>query len=207
MQTVRGPVANLPPILVLAAGRSSRMGGVDKLERPAFGQPLLRRTVQSALETGAEVYVTLPARTHPRARLLDGLDVSIVPVPDADEGQAISLRRGVAALPVCAQFMVLLADMPLITSGDMTALMKFATTYPDALVWRATTQLGAAGHPIVFSACLRPQFETLKGDIGAAGIIRANPDAVRLFPLPDERALYDLDTEEAWAEFKKTYDI
>ena len=52
------------PILILAAGSSSRMQGRDKLLETIDRVPLLRRTVNSALGTDHPVYVTLPQQPH-----------------------------------------------------------------------------------------------------------------------------------------------
>jgi len=46
------------PIILLAAGKSSRMGGKDKLMQPVDGQPLLRRSALIA-HSAAPVIVAL----------------------------------------------------------------------------------------------------------------------------------------------------
>ena len=47
-------------ILILAAGRSSRMQGRDKLLEPVGGAPLVATLVARARKTGAKVFVALP---------------------------------------------------------------------------------------------------------------------------------------------------
>ncbi|MGI9368384.1 MAG: NTP transferase domain-containing protein, partial [Ruegeria sp.] len=73
------------PIILLAAGQSSRMRGVDKLLQQVDTEPLLRRTARLALSAGS-VIVALPPAPHPRYAALEGLDVRSVAVPDAAEG-------------------------------------------------------------------------------------------------------------------------
>ena len=101
------------PILILAAGASTRMRGADKLLEDVQGAPCLQVMAKRALATGQPIVVTLPRLDHPRARCLDGLDVIQVTVPDANLGMSRSLQRGIAALPRAADgVMILPADMP-----------------------------------------------------------------------------------------------
>ncbi|NCW54081.1 MAG: hypothetical protein EBV97_09820 [Rhodobacteraceae bacterium] len=54
-------------IIILAAGKSSRMRGKDKLTQRVRGEPQLRRIVCAACETCPNVFITLPDVAHPRA--------------------------------------------------------------------------------------------------------------------------------------------
>ncbi|WP_420858901.1 nucleotidyltransferase family protein [Marivivens marinus] len=190
------------PVLILAAGRSSRMRGADKLLQPVGGVPLLRRQVLSAMTTGGRVMVALPGPNDPRAAVLQGLPVAIVPVPDAAQGMSISLRRGVRALPDCDRFLVLLPDLAELAPEDLRAVLDAPGTAPDALIWRGATEEGKPGHPILFDAALRPDFADLSGDTGGAPIIAAHANRVHLVALPGQRARRDLDTPEDWAAFR-----
>ena len=59
------------PILILAAGQSSRMRGRDKLLEEIDGVPLLRRQVDMARAAGlGSVFVTVPEVPHPRHDIL-----------------------------------------------------------------------------------------------------------------------------------------
>jgi molybdenum cofactor cytidylyltransferase len=192
----------MDPILILAAGKSSRMEGADKLALPVRGKPLLRDRAKMALATGATVCVALPSSVHPRAALLDGLDVTLIPVPDADLGLAHTLRAAVAALPACDRFLVLLADLPEITTQDLRRILAAPASHPEALIWRGATESGAPGHPVLFASTLRPLFATLTGDTGAEPIIRAHRDRTVIIPLPGQHARRDLDTPADWAAWR-----
>jgi molybdenum cofactor cytidylyltransferase len=186
------------PILILAAGASSRMRGRDKLLEIVDGMPLLRQRALAALGVSAQVFITLPAPNHPRAMALNGLAVKIIPIPDATTGMSASLRHGVAALPECNHFMVLLADLPEITRADMTSLATQID--PDHLIFRGQTTDGTPGHPIIFDTSLRPLFADLTGDNGGKDIITAH--RTKLITLPDQHATRDLDTPEDWAAWR-----
>ena len=71
------------------------MRGQDKLTQRIKGVAQLRRITMAACETCANVFVTLPDAAHPRASFLLGLNVQIIPVPDAHLGMGRSIASGV----------------------------------------------------------------------------------------------------------------
>ncbi len=188
------------PIILLAAGQSSRMRGRDKLLEQVEGLPLLRRQAQMARAvTDGPVIVALPPHPHPRYGVLEDLDVTPLPVADAAEGMNASLRAAFAALPVgttCA--MVLLGDLPALTADDLHRVAAAVDLKSDTLVWRGATDEGAPGHPIMFHADLFGRIATLKGDSGGSEVVAFAGDRVQLVPLPGSRARLDLDTPEDW---------
>jgi molybdenum cofactor cytidylyltransferase len=184
-------------VVLLAAGGSRRMRGRDKLLEEICGQPLLRRMAERALSAEAgPVAVTLPPGDEARGEALAGLSVTRLPVPDAAEGMAASLRTAACwADRVGAEgLMVLLADMPELTTSDLRALA--AAFAPDGPPLRATSAIGIPGHPVVFPSDLFRELETLTGDTGARDVLRLHPP--RLLALPATHATTDLDTPEAW---------
>ncbi|MCT8160483.1 nucleotidyltransferase family protein [Pseudoruegeria sp. SHC-113] len=188
-----------------AAGASSRMRGEDKLTREINGEALLLRQVRRAMAAGGPVWVSLPAADHPRAEVLDGLDVRQIIVADAQEGMAASLRALARTVPKGARVMVALPDMPEIDTADFTALRVASDAQPD-MILRAASETGTPGHPVIFPADLVPGFATLTGDSGAKPILAQNKPRLRLHPLPGQRALTDLDSPEAWAAWDATRD-
>ena len=85
------------PLLILAAGASSRMRGDDKLAMTIDGVSLLRRQVIAGIAAGARVHVALRP-DDPRAALLDGLDVARFEIAASAEGMGgISTRAAVEA--------------------------------------------------------------------------------------------------------------
>ena len=190
------------PILILAAGLSSRMRGIDKLLEPVGGIPLLRRQVDAAAQVSNAVFVALPSQSHPRSNLIQDTDAKPIFVPDAADGMAHSLRRGIRALPDCQAFMVVLADLVELGARDFQTLLDAHVAAPAKLIWRGATQAGKPGHPIIFDAKLRPAFETLKGDTGGAPILKQHKDKTHLVRLQGDRALRDLDTPEDWARWR-----
>lgn len=195
---------NAIPILLLAAGQSSRMRGADKLMQEIDGIPLIRRSALTALAAGP-VIVALPPHPHPRYEALSGLDVQLVPIPDAIEGMNASLRGALAYVsPNAAAIMIMLADLPDLTPADLEAVLTGRQQNPDCLIWRGATQTGAPGHPVLFDQSLIEPLSQLTGDAGAQSIVRAHRNRVFVVPLPGQNALSDLDTPEDWAGWRQS---
>ncbi len=178
------------------------MRGADKLAEIIDGIPLLTRIATAARAVSTQVFVALPGAAHPRLQLIAGLDVVPLTLPEATEGMSGTLRAGVAALPDCARFMILLADLPELDAADLRAVCCAPAFAPDALIWRGATADGKPGHPILFDASLRPLFAALSGDGGGENIVNPLRAQTYLVPLAGQRARRDLDTPEEWAAWR-----
>ena len=188
------------PILILAAGASTRMRGVDKLLQDVDGMPLLRRQTLMALDVGRDVRGALPPRPHDRYATVADLPVRVIEVADAAEGMGASLRAAFAALvPGEQRAMLLLADLPDLVAHDLQQVIDSTQTAPDALIWRGATADGKGGHPLIFDRSLFAALRALSGDEGGNSVVRAAGARVHLVPFADGRARRDLDTPEDWA--------
>jgi molybdenum cofactor cytidylyltransferase len=188
-------------ILILAAGSASRMRGGDKLLEQVDGQPQLARILQAALQTGLPVTVALPPDRPDRAAVIAGLPAKQITVPDPAQGMAASLTAGLASLPATAGVMLLLADLPEITTADLITLRDAWAQEPEAIL-RGAAADGTPGHPVCFPPDLRDDLMTLKGDEGARAVLVRHRARLRLIPLPDRHATTDLDTPEDWAAWR-----
>jgi CTP:molybdopterin cytidylyltransferase MocA len=114
---------------------------------------------------------------------------------------ARQLGRAIAALPAGhTGAMVVLADMPDSTTDDLNTLRDAFDADPRAII-RATSN-GVQGHPVVFPADLFPDLIAITGDTGAKPVIMAQRDRLHLIPLPEGHATTDLDTPEAWDDWR-----
>lgn len=203
MAMVHACVVRVIAVLVLAAGGSSRMRGRDKLMEDVDGLPLLRRQVQRASATGLPVWVALPPAPHPRYDVVQDLDATLVPVADAADGMNASLSAGLRALPHSVDaVMIVLADMPDITTEHMNTVLQAVDLKSDTVVWRACTQDGAPGHPTVFRRHLFEALQSLSGDQGGSTVMKAHRARTVNVPLPEKAARTDLDTPEDWAVWR-----
>ena len=185
--------------LLLAAGKSTRMGSSDKLLEPVNDTPLLRLIAQRALTVGP-TFVTLPSVDHPRSVVVPK-EAQIV-VVNSDLGMSESLKVGIAALPdFFSGVVVLLGDMPDITKEDIAAI-HYAARNTDAPCVRATTQNNLIGHPTYLAAHLFVRLAGLSGDKGASDLIKDLGNKTLLVPLAGNRACLDLNTPQDWATYR-----
>ena len=185
-------------IVIPAAGAASRMRGRDKLLERVNHQPLLARQVSVALQTGADVLVTLPPDARDRTSIVEGIPnkkLTRMIVDNADEGLSASLRAAVrfAREKDVDSMMILLADLPEIEVEDLEKMMQ---AYDGSAIVRACDVEGQAGHPVIFPMKHFGALSGLAGDHGAR-VIMAGEDVV-MVPLPDFHATTDLDTPEEW---------
>ncbi len=195
-----------PVILILAAGSSSRMGGRDKLLEDVDGEPLLRRQVRIAGQTGCPVLATLPPDRPARGAAIADLPMTHLIVPDAAAGMSASLRHGVQAARRlwldASGLMILPADMPDFTGAALLTVINAFRANPTKIV-RATTADGRGGHPAIFPADLWADLARASGDTGGRHVLTGHADRILTIPLPGQMATTDLDTPEDWDAWRK----
>jgi molybdenum cofactor cytidylyltransferase len=190
-----GPVA----AVILAAGRSRRMRGPNKLLATFDGKPLVRRVAEAALASRARPVIVVTGHMRDEVeQALTALEVRFVHNPDFAEGLSASLGAGIAAVPDgCAGALVTLADMPGITAAVLDALIEsFDPGEGRAIV--VPTAAGKRGNPVLWSRIFFPELMRVTGDTGARHLIEAHADAVHRLELGDAIAI-DVDTPETLA--------
>ena len=98
-----------------------------------------------------------------------------------------------------AALMVLLPGLPEIAAADIALLVAAHAGAPGA-VWRAAAEDGTPGHPVLIPARLFPALAGLHGDAGARDLLAG--EDVRPVTLEGQCATTDLDTPEAWADWR-----
>ncbi len=184
--------------IVLAAGRSTRMGGPNKLLAELRGRPLVRIAVEQALASPARPVIVVTG--HQRAEIeaaLRGLDVVLVHNPDYAEGLSTSLRAGLSAVAADADgALVLLADMPHVDAALITKLLAAFDPEKGTLVV-VPTIAGKRGNPVLWSRRFFPDLMAIEGDVGARHLIGRYAEAVTEVPLNGKAPLADIDTPDA----------
>ena len=184
--------------VVLAAGRSTRMGGPNKLLAEIAGRPLARIVVEEALASRARPVIVVVG--HERAKVenaLAGLPVEVVYNPDFAQGLGTSVRAGIAAVPAEADgAIVCLGDMPQVDAALIDRLMAAFDPDRGALIVMPTVE-GRRGNPVLWSRRFFHDLMAIEGDVGARHFIGRYSEAVADVPLEGSAALVDVDTPEA----------
>jgi molybdenum cofactor cytidylyltransferase len=189
--------------VVLAAGRSTRMGAINKLIAEIGGKPLVRIAAEQALASHAGPVIVVTG--HERERIegaLSGLPVRFAHNPNYADGLGTSLKTGIAAVPADADAaIVCLGDMPQVDRQLIDKLIAAFDPERGALAVVPTFD-GRRGNPVVWSRRFFKDLMAIQGDIGARHLIGSYAEAVVEIPVAGEAALTDVDTPESFSAVK-----
>ena len=186
--------------IILAAGRSSRMGAMNKLLIPIDGKPMVRRAAEAVL--GAQLSPVVVVTGHQREQIeeaLKGLPVTFLNNKDFAAGMSTSLRVGLDAVPAeCDAALVALGDMPLIRPAEIGQLVNaFNPVEGRAIV--VPTRRGKRGNPVLWARRFFAEMTAAGGDVGARHLLEAYPEAVVEVEMAGDGVLTDIDTPQALA--------
>jgi len=190
--------------IILAAGEASRMGRAKQL-LPAGDETLLQRVLREALASGLETVVLVLGhradqvresmgrlQTHPKLR--------IVVNPRFREGMSTSLIEGMRCVEgTCERVMVILGDMPQVTSNLIDRLRR--ETEISGRPLGAVAVRGRRTLPVVIGRAFYEKVHGLTGDVGARGLFRDHPGATCLVETGDTYESSDIDTPEDYERF------
>jgi molybdenum cofactor cytidylyltransferase len=184
--------------VVLAAGRSLRMGAQNKLVVDVLGAPMITRAVDALLAAAVARVVVVTGHEHERVEAaLAGRAVSFVHNPDYAAGMSTSLRAGIRALGAEADAaLVCLGDMPWIAPAHVDALIDAFQPIEGREICVPVYQ-GKRGNPVLFGARFFDEMSQLEGDVGARALIDAHAEVVFQVSVDQSGVLVDVDTAAA----------
>ncbi len=183
--------------IVLAAGRSSRMGQPKPLLEVGE-ESFLERAVRVLRDGGCRrVFVVAHEDDAEVIELAESADADVVLNPDAGSEQIDSLRRGLEALPEDSEGVVVLpVDHPLLATATVEAMI-LAFRHRKAPIVRATYR-GEPGHPTLFARELFPELSQSHLPDGARTVIDAHADEIEDVPVDDPGVPIDINTPEEY---------
>ena len=159
--------------VILAAGRSTRMGAENKLLKEIEpGVPVVRRTVGNASACGLEpLYVVTGHEAGRVEAALAGLDCRFVRNPDYAGGLSGSIRAGFrqAVADGASGVLVLLGDMPFLPGEAVDAVLSAAADDPEKIV--QAVHGASPAHPVWLPATIAGLVEKLDGDRGVRSLV------------------------------------
>jgi molybdenum cofactor cytidylyltransferase len=190
---VQGPIG----AIILAAGRSSRMGAEHKLLAEWRGKPLVAHVADAVAAAGLPPpVVVLGARAEAVRAALGDRPTLFVTAEDYADGLSRSLAAGIAAVPVdWSAALVCLGDMPRIEAE----LLRDLAAAPGDVALPVFD--GKRGNPVRWGRRHFARLQALSGDVGGKAVLA---DAVMLseVPAPSDAVLDDIDTPAALAALR-----
>ena len=185
------------PAIVLAAGRSTRMGRPKALLPLPNADTFLTRIIRTLAEAGVADVVVVVGHDHDAvvaSLASSGLRARFVENAAYEEGQLTSIQAGLQVVdrPGVVAALVTLVDVPLVSARTVRAVVDcYRRTH--ATVVRPTSG-PRHGHPLLLD---RSMFDLLRhADLqaGAKPIVRAHASAAGDIAIDDEGAFSDVDT-------------
>jgi molybdenum cofactor cytidylyltransferase len=190
------------PAIILAAGRSSRMGMPKPLLAVRPGGPSFVRALATALVAGgaADALVVGRAGDAPLIEEVGRIErARFIPNPDADRGQLSSVVAGLDAAdrPGITAVLVTPVDAPLIKPETVAAVLA-AFVARRARIVRATWR-GRHGHPVLFARELFSELRTADPAVGAKAVVRRYAAGTLDLDVDDPGVLDDIDAPDAYS--------
>lgn len=193
--------------LILAAGASTRMGRPKQLL--SIGDSgLLDLVLGEALESDLDLIILVLG--HEAGKIKGGLKtdlhhpkLKIIENKNYRNGISSSIISGLSQVEdKCDHCMVILADMPHITSRLINLLLRQYLASPLSL--GAIKTKNRRTHPVIIGRRFYAELHRLKGDVGARDLFMKYPDQIRLVEPEEDYEDIDIDTMEDYLEIKKS---
>ena len=194
-------MASVIPAIVLAAGRSSRMGRAKATLPAGDGHTFLTRIVRTFLDAGVDdviVVVGHEADAIAQNFSKSGLPARFVVNREYDRGQLSSMLAGVNAIdrPGVSAVLVTLVDVPLVSAATVRAVIdSYRITH--APIVRPTSG-ERHGHPLLIDRSVFAALRAADPATGAKPIVRAHASPSGDIPIDDEGAFIDIDTMDEY---------
>jgi molybdenum cofactor cytidylyltransferase len=184
--------------IVLAAGKSSRMGTVKQL-LPFRDKNLLSQVISNALAASISPLIVVIGHQATQIQVaIDFTGAEVVVAPDYENGQSASLKAGLSQVPMeCGGAIFLLGDQPLVSGRIIDAIVSaYRRTEQDILI---PTFKGQRGTPVLIARPLFGELFFLEGDTGARALFEKFADRILEVEIDDRAIRIDIDT---WAEYQ-----
>lgn len=197
------------PAIVLAAGKSSRMGRPKATLPFPGGGTFLTRIVRTLLDAGADDVVVVVG--HEAQPIVDHFAASELParfVANAayERGQLTSLVAGLRFIdrPGVAAALVTLVDVPLVSVATVRRVVERYRESQAPVV--RPTRGEAHGHPLLIDRSLFNVIQQADAETGIKPIVRAYASPAGDIEIEDQGAFFDVDTPADYGELVRIFD-
>ena len=188
--------------VLLAAGRSERMGRNNKLLLNVDGIPLVRKSAINILNSDVTSMTVVTGFDENKiVNALSGLNVNFVKNINFREGLSSSLKAGLANItPTPSAVIICLADMPKIQPEHINQLIE---NFDPLKGWEICipTNNGKRGNPVLIGSRFFPYIFETSGDFGAKQVMKRHSDKIVEVEIGTSDIHFDIDTQDEYENF------
>jgi len=184
-------------LIVLAAGKSTRMHGRNKLLIKVEGRPIIRRVVEAALKSKVdEVIVVLGWEADKIQKALEDLPCRFVVNKDYEKGQSSSVKVGLKEISETTQAILILpGDIAKIDTSAINLVIDEYTRRKYPIIVAA--HRGKPGHPILLDSQLFKEIEQIdEQSFGLKAVTKKHEGRIRFVEAGSSNVLRDVDTPD-----------
>jgi len=176
--------------ILLAAGRSSRMGAFKPL-LPFGNKTVIECCIDYLHEGGVDkIVVVVGHRADEIRQKISGVTFAVNPDPDSAMGASIAV--GVTVLPETTQAtLIALVDHPAIPATVVSTLLESWESGARLVI---PTWQGRGGHPVLVDLSLRAELSNLPATGGLRALFEAHANEVKRVPVDSPFIARDMDT-------------
>ena len=193
------------PIILLAAGSSSRMGRPKQL-LPWGKQTLIEHQILTLLQTGNPVNVVLGAHSKSVIPVIKNMGSFIFHNPDWEQGMGSSIASGIVQLskkfPAAEGVLITLLDQPLVTAGHLKKILQAFQPGKRQIIVSQTAS-GWKGVPVLFDKFYFEELKKLRGENGAKTVVQKHMEQVTGVYCDDIPE--DMDTPESYRKMWEAF--
>lgn len=193
------------PILLMAAGGSSRMGQPKQL-LPWGNRTLIEHQILTLLETGNPINVVIGSNSDLVIPVVEKYQINIFTNTEWKSGMGSSISFGIGQIKNkftdVSGVLITLLDQPLITTVYIEKMLaSFQPGSQQILISHSDS--GWMGVPVLFDECYFTELTELRNDEGAKKIIKRHDENLTL--VDGGELLEDMDTLETYQQLLHKY--
>jgi molybdenum cofactor cytidylyltransferase len=193
------------PILLLAAGASSRMGKPKQL-LPWGKQTLIGHQIQTLLKTDHPVNVIIGSNSDIIFPVIEKFPINIFINTDWESGMGSSISFGIGQMvqkfPEAEGVLITLLDQPLLTTSYFQKILGACQPCSQQILVSHSSS-GWTGVPVLFDRCYFAELAELQNEEGAKKIVKRHEENV--IQLDAGELPEDIDTPETYQQLLKKY--
>jgi len=163
--------------ILLAAGKSERMNGENKLIKKIQGVPTIKHSINNILASYIdELIIVLGYQKEIVEKHIDkNKKIKIVFNKNYKSGMSSSIKAGLNKLSIKTKsFFICLGDMPMIKHDVYNLIIK-SRDKNEIIVPTYNEQ---QGNPILFDKSMKEKIMVITGDVGAKKILKLNKNKI-----------------------------